>query len=74
MERSATTALDQWGETFASPAEAAARLAEVRAFFGDCAEQMGGQVDLFWAFTLDGVGDAGFLAVMQQPFSADEQS
>lgn len=74
MERSATTALDQWGETFASPAEAAARLAEVRAFFGDCAEQMGGQVDLFWAFTLDGVGDAGFLAVLQQPFSADEQS
>ncbi|MEJ7726090.1 MAG: hypothetical protein WKH47_03625 [Actinomycetes bacterium] len=74
MERSATTALDQWGETFASPAEAAARLAEVRAFFGDCAEQMGDHVDLFWAFTLDGVGDAGFLAVMQQPFSADEQS
>ena len=74
MVGSATTALDQWGETFASPAEAAARLAEVRAFFGDCAEQMGDQVDLFWAFTLDGVGDAGFIAVMQQPFSPDEQT
>jgi hypothetical protein len=64
---------DQWAEAFPTTSAATERLADIRAFFGDCAEQAGDEVDLFEAYTLSGVGDAGFVAVMKQPLNVDEQ-
>ena len=56
----------QRAEAYATAVDAAARLAELRAGIGQCAEQAA-DVNLFAAFTLSGVGDGGFIVETVEP-------
>jgi len=56
----------QTAETYETQAEATTRLADLRAFYGQCATDLD-PVDLFLAFTIEGVGDGGFVVVMTEP-------
>lgn len=67
VEETALLALDQWVEVFATTTEATDRIAALRTFYGSCAEAQGDQVDLIQAFTMRGVGDLGFIVVMEEP-------
>lgn len=58
--------LVQRAEAYDSADDAAARLADLRAAIGRCAEESD-DVDMLYAFTLTGVGDAGFIVDSREP-------